>query len=111
MTAEPEKIREARELLAREREQVLAALASAREEARQMAESQKAWRATAATLLERGDAAGLSVAEMARALGLSRQWTTHLRSESERRASTARLVRVVCVEPPGWGSPPGRAAG
>jgi hypothetical protein len=94
MPKKPDRVREARELLERERKDVLAALAAARGEAQRIAAQQEAWRGTAATLLERGDAAGLSVAEMARALGLSRQWTTHLRAEAERRARLARVVRV-----------------
>jgi hypothetical protein len=103
MAAEPEKIREARELLTRERDDVLAALTAARAEAKAIAERQSAWRDTAGTLLERGAAAGLSVAKMARALGLSRQWTTHLQSEQRRRGQLHRVVfasRPLDVEPP-----------
>ncbi len=44
-------------------------LETARFEATEIALRQKEWRKTAAALLERGDVAGLSVAEMARALG------------------------------------------
>jgi len=98
MVEKPDKIREARDLLEREREEVIAALGSARAEAQQIAEQQKEWRKAAAILLERGDAAGLSVTEMAKALGLSRQWTTHLRAEAKRRV---RFVNVVGVDPPG----------
>jgi hypothetical protein len=94
----PDRVREARDLLRREREEVVAALESARVEAQAIAAKQKAWRTTAAMLLERGTAAGLSVTEMAKALGLSRQWTTHLRAEADRRV---RLVNVVCIDPPG----------
>ena len=94
MPKKSDKVREARELLERERNDVLAALAAARAEAHRIAEHQKAWRVAAAVLLERGAAAGLSVAEMARALGLSRQWTTHLRAEAERREHVARVVQV-----------------
>jgi hypothetical protein len=100
MAGKADKVREARDLLERERADVVAALAAARVEAQRIAEHQKEWREAAAGLLERGDAAGLSVAEMARALGLSRQWTTHLRAEAKRRA---RLVGVVCTDPPGSG--------
>lgn len=97
MDQKPDKVREARELLEGEREKVIAALGLARAEAQKIAEQQKAWRMKAAELLERGDAAGLSVTEMAKALGLSRQWTTHLRAEAKRRV---RLVSVVCADPP-----------
>jgi predicted nucleic acid-binding Zn-ribbon protein len=61
MDEKPDKIREARDLLEREREEVVAALALARAHAQEIAEQQKAWRTKAAELLERGDAAGLSV--------------------------------------------------
>jgi uncharacterized membrane protein len=98
LSEQPDKIREARDLLEREREKVVAALALARARAQEIAEQQKAWRKEAAELLERGDAASLSVTEMAKALGLSRQWTTHLRAEAKRRV---RLMNVVCVDPPG----------
>jgi len=97
MEEESDKVREARDLLERERADVIAALGAARAEAQQIAELQKKWRTAAAFLLERGDAAGLSVTEMAKALGLSRQWTTHLRAEAKRRL---RLSNVVCSDPP-----------
>ena len=99
MSKRPDKIRQARELLEQEQDAVRKALASAREEGQEIARAQKAWRETAAALLDRGDAAGLSVTEMAKALGLSRQWTTHLRAEASRRQRLAN-VRVVCVDPP-----------
>jgi len=99
MAGRPGEVRKARELLAREREDVLAALEVAREDGRRLAGAQKAWRGAAADLIARGDAAGLSVTEMAKALGLSRQWTTHIRKELERRKHVARIVPV--QYPPG----------
>jgi len=85
MTGSDEKIRRARELLAQERADVLAALAAACGEAQKIAEAQKAWREAVVPLLERADTAGVSVNEMAAALGLSRQWTSHLRADAKRR--------------------------
>jgi DNA invertase Pin-like site-specific DNA recombinase len=107
MPGKSDQVRQARELLARERADVLAALAAAREDGRRLADAQKAWRDDAANLIARGDAAGLSVTEMAKALGLSRQWTTHIRKELERRKQVARVVPV--QYPPD--SPPEKAAG
>ncbi len=71
-------IAKAREILEREREAVLADLREAGAEARAAAEQQRIWRAQAAALLDRGREAGLSIKEMAHALGLSRQWSTYL---------------------------------
>jgi len=85
MTGSSDEIRHARELLAHERADVLAALAAARGEAQKIAAGQQAWRDAVGLLLERADAAGVSVNEMANALGLSRQWTSHLRDEAKRR--------------------------
>jgi len=98
-------IRKARELLERERADVLAALGAARASAQKIADEQKAWREAVATLLERGDAAGLSVTEMAKALGLSRQWTSHLRAEAERRLRFASSF-VVGEATKRWLQPP-----
>ena len=97
MAKRHDKIRQARELLEQERNDVRDALAQAREEGQEIARAQKAWRERAAALLDRGNAAGLSVTEMARALGLSRQWTTHLRAEAARRERLAK-VRIARVE-------------
>jgi len=66
------------EVLETERAAVLARLAEERAAAERAAEEQRRWRADVQALLERGRAAGLSVAEMAEALGISRQWTNHL---------------------------------
>ena len=95
-----DEIRKARQLLEHEREAVLAALGDARTTAQKISEEQRAWREAVAQLLERGDAAGLSVTEMAKALGLSRQWTSHLRAEAERRARLA-SPKVWLMPPPG----------
>ena len=53
-------------------------------EAREAAERHKAWKARVDELLERGRVAGVTVIEMARALGLSRQWTSHLLAQRDR---------------------------
>jgi uncharacterized membrane protein len=102
--ADPDEVQKARELLAEERVDVLEALRAARAEGARIADEQRCWREQAAELLDRGGAAGLSVTEMAKALGLSRQWTTHLRAHAEKQALT-RLRRVRPL-PPGF-LPPG----
>jgi len=84
------------DVLNTEREAVLAGLAEERTAAERAAEEQRRWRADAQALLERGRAVGLSVAEMADALGISRQWTNHLakravNSELERRSSSLQV--------------------
>jgi len=71
-------IERAKEVLSAEREAVLAGLAEECAAAERAAEEQRRWRADVQELLERGRAVGLSVAEMADALGISRQWTNHL---------------------------------
>jgi hypothetical protein len=71
-------VEQARQVLEDERNAVLAGLADERAAAERAAEEQRRWRAEVESLLERGRAAGLSVAEMADALGISRQWTNHL---------------------------------
>jgi len=91
--ADADEVEKARELLAQERVDVLDALRAARAEGARIADEQGRWREQAAKLLDRGGAAGLSVTEMAKALGLSRQWTTHLRAQAEKEALT-RLRRV-----------------
>ena len=97
--ADADEVQRAQELLARERADVLAALEAARAEGARIAEEQSRWREEAAALLDRGGAAGLSVTEMAKALGLSRQWTTHLRAQSEKEAiKRLRRVRPLSLE-------------
>jgi hypothetical protein len=71
-------IERAKNVIGVEREAVIAGLASEREAAERAAEEQRRWRREVEALLERGRAVGLSVAEMAEALGISRQWTNHL---------------------------------
>jgi hypothetical protein len=71
-------IDDAMEVIAAERQAVLAGLADERVAAERAAEEQRRWRADVEALLERGRAVGLSVADMADALGVSRQWTNHL---------------------------------
>jgi hypothetical protein len=100
MPGQKDEIRKAREVLEQERAEVLAALGAARASAQKIAHEQSAWREAVTTLLERGDAAGLSVTEMAKALGLSRQWTSHLRAEAVRRARFA-SAKLWLRPPPG----------
>ena len=71
-------IERARHVIEVEREAVLAGLQQEREAAEQAAEEHRRWRREVETLLERGRVVGLSVAAMADALGISRQWTNHL---------------------------------
>jgi hypothetical protein len=68
-----------------DRDDVLRDLAAARDDARRLAERQQTWRNEVGELLERGQAAGLTVSEMAEALGLSKKWTSHLRERARRR--------------------------
>jgi hypothetical protein len=89
---ESDEIRTARDVLKRERADVLDALAALRAEGARIADEQRAWRDAAAQLLDRGAAAELSVTEMARALGLSRQWTTHLRKRMLAKEKLSPLV-------------------
>jgi hypothetical protein len=71
-------VERAKNVIEIEREAVLGGLALEREAAERAAEEQRRWRSEVEGLLERGRAVGLSVAEMAEALGISRQWTNHL---------------------------------
>jgi len=75
-------IEQAKHVLETERDAVLAALAHERAAAERAAEEQRRWRADVQALLERGRDVGLSVAEMADALGISRQWTNHLAKQA-----------------------------
>ena len=84
-------IRAAHELLEKERTAVVSALAGAKAQARGIAAQQKEWRSSILELLARGEAVGLTVTQMARALGLSRQWTTHLRDEADRKRGFIRV--------------------
>ena len=92
-------------LLEREREAVLAALAGERAAAERAAEEQRRWRAEVQTLLERGREVGLPVAEMADALGISRQWTNHLAKQAVNREMRKRASSLQFDCPPF--TPPG----
>jgi len=90
---------DALEVIQAEQEAVLAGLAEERAAAERAAEEQRRWRADVEALLERGRAVGLSVAEMAEALGISRQWTNHLTNravhkEVKKRAAAFRLGTI-----------------
>ena len=82
-------LEQAKQVLESEQAAVLAGLAEERVAAEQAAEEQRRWRADVEALLERGRAVGLSVAEMADALGISRQWTNHLTKTAVSREQAA----------------------
>ena len=94
------------EVMNAEREAVLAGLARERAAAERAAEEQRRWRTEVQSLLERGRAVGLSVTDMAEALGISRQWTNHLakravdREVSKRAASIQFRIGQPPDEPP-----------
>jgi hypothetical protein len=67
-----------------DRDDILRRLADAREDARRIADRQRAWRSQVGELVELGRAAGLMVEEMAEALGLSKSWTERLRRRVRR---------------------------
>jgi hypothetical protein len=85
----------AKQVLESERAAVLAGLGEERAAAERAAEEQRRWRADVQALLERGRAVGLSVAEMADALGISRQWTNHLAKTAINREQAAINREVV----------------
>jgi len=97
----------AKEVIEGERAAVLTGLAGERDAAERAADEQRRWRADVQILLERGRAVGLSVAEMAEALGISRQWTNHLAKQTVdrevRRRALSVQFRMACppFEPPG----------
>jgi hypothetical protein len=94
---------QALEVIQAEQSAVLAGLREERAAAERAAEEQRRWRADVQALLERGRAAGLSVAEMAEALGISRQWTNHLAKQAvgkEIRKRSASMRFGPPVEPP-----------
>jgi hypothetical protein len=97
---------QAKQVIETERAAVLAGLATEKAAAERAAEEQRRWRADVQALLERGRAVGLSVAEMAEALGVSRQWTNHLAKatvdkEVRKRALSIQFRRGVSLDPPG----------
>jgi len=105
-----DEVDQAIEVLRREREAVLSGLAEERAAAERSADEQRRWRADVQALLERGRAVGLSVADMAEALGISRQWTNHLAKHAVdkevRKRAMSLQFKMACppFEPPG-GSP------
>jgi hypothetical protein len=103
---QPEDVQTAIALIETERCAVLGALAEQRAAAERAAEEQRRWRAEVEALLERGRAVGLSVADMAKALGISRQWTNHLakrtvHEEVKKRAASLRMATTIDFGPPG----------
>jgi hypothetical protein len=90
-----DEVEKARQVLAKERRAVLtrlqAAAADAASEAERAAAWRRAWRRDVHRLLNRGQSAGVSVTEMAEALGVSRQWAAHLLKEREREQQLRRL--------------------
>ena len=97
-------IEQARDVLQRERTSVLAELQDAGAQAREAAERHKAWKVQVDELLERGRVAGVPVTEMARALGLSRQWTSHLLAQRDRALRVEKLLGGT-DSPGGWRAP------
>ena len=77
-----DELERAKQVIEGERQAVLAGLAEQRAAAERAAEEQRRWRTEVEALLERGRAVGLPVADMAKALGVSRQWTNHLAKAS-----------------------------
>ena len=98
--SEVEEVRRAKEVLEAEREAVLAGLVGERAAAELAADEQRRWRAEVQSLLERGRAVGLSVAEMAEALGISRQWTNHLAKQAVDREIRKRASSIQFGCPP-----------
>src|SRR5919108_1958843 len=89
-----DEVERARAVLERERAEVLAALERAGAEARELAARQAAWREQVTDLLDRANTAGVAVTDMAKAFGLSRQWTSHLLARRAK-AEKARVLREV----------------
>jgi len=92
-------VERAKEVIETERAAVLSALAGERTAAERAAEEQRRWRGEVEALLERGRAVGLSVAEMAEALGISRQWTNHLAKHTVRREVQKRAASMQFCPP------------
>jgi hypothetical protein len=98
-----DELERAKEVIEGERQAVIVGLAEQRAAAERAAEEQRRWRAEVEALLERGRAVSLPVADMAKALGISRQWTNHLAKTSmERQLDKRRREQF----PPPW-PPPG----
>jgi hypothetical protein len=103
-------VEQAKQVIETERAAVLGGLATEKAAAERAAEEQRRWRADVQALLERGRAVGLSVAEMAEALGVSRQWTNHLAKttvdkEVRKRALSIQFQRGVSQFDPPGGTP------
>jgi hypothetical protein len=99
----------AMEVFKQEKNAVLTGLAQEKAAAERAAEEQRRWRAEVQVLLERGRAVGLSVAEMAEALGVSRQWTNHLAKatvDKEVRKRALSMFRPAALEFDPPGTPP-----
>jgi hypothetical protein len=82
------------EVIRAERAAVRGGLAEERAAAERAAAEQRRWRESVEALLERGRAVGLPVAEMAEALGISRQWTNHLAKQAVTREVTKRAASL-----------------
>jgi hypothetical protein len=95
-----DELEKAMEVFRQEKAVVLAGLAEQRAAAERAAEEQRRWRADVEALLERGHAVGVSVADMATALGVSRQWTNHLTNRAVQREVEKRAASL------GFGRPP-----
>jgi hypothetical protein len=100
-----EEVQKAMDVIQSERAAVLDGLTGQRTAAERAAEEQRRWRAEVEGLLERGRAVGLSVAEMANALGISRQWTNHLAKRAVDREVNKRAASLQ-MGPIGLGPPP-----
>jgi hypothetical protein len=87
-------VEQAKQVIETERAAVIAGLAGERAAAERAAEEQRRWRADVQALLERGRAVGLSVADMAEALGISRQWTNHLAKQTVSREMRKRAASM-----------------
>ena len=87
-------VEQAKQVIETERNAVLAGLAEERAAAERAAEEQRRWRAEVQSLLERGRAVGLPVADMAEALGISRQWTNHLAKQTVSREMRKRAASM-----------------
>ena len=95
-------IEQAKGILNAERQAVLEGLRVQRRLAEEAAKAQQEWRSAVQALLERGRAAELPVAEMADALGVSRQWANHLakRRRAAYRAAQHHAMRMKGEPPP-----------
>ena len=71
-------VERAKIVLENERKAVLKGLREQKRRAARLAEEQRLWRSEVEKLLDRGKAVGVPVVKMADALGVSRQWTSHL---------------------------------